>query len=339
MTEFTCDHCWKIYATKYNLDRHVRAVHTEMNYACKNCARLYKYKNSMNRHEKTCNSQKGIDPHDEAGPSRYACSKCDKSFTFKQNRDRHERTFGSRLNNFYCLTCGKRCASAQGLRSHQKVHDSNLNGSSAVQKRIKYQCRRCSESFENRRDLYRHGMQRHFQTGAGLQVVPWGNDSAPWNGKETLKQEYETNAPLILEQNQTGPLISTYNFPIQNDVTVAELMRLVRDIYESQQHAFKLNLVFGVILRHRETEEHRFFRPYNNNSVSRSSDMRRLYLRLTNLDVVTELSSPQSSGYEMDSNPINQCTVHNISHALSHRKCSGVTRLRRKQYRNPLFDE
>ncbi|KAJ8317503.1 hypothetical protein KUTeg_005407, partial [Tegillarca granosa] len=39
------------------------------------------------------------------------------------------------------------------------------------------------------------------------------------------------------------------------------------DIYEEQQYAFRLNLIFGVILQNRETGEYRYFAPYSNFEV------------------------------------------------------------------------
>lgn len=87
-----------------------------------------------------------------------------------------------------------------------------------------------------------------------------------------------------------------YNFPLDNDVSIDQLMRYAEDIYHEEQRAFRLNLVFSTILQHRETGEYRFFVPYNNNGifvrplyVSRRIDLERLRLRLRHKDILIDL--------------------------------------------------
>ncbi|KAJ8298574.1 hypothetical protein KUTeg_022634 [Tegillarca granosa] len=158
-----------------------------------------------------------------------------------------------------------------------------------------YHCRRCSYTCYSRRDLYLHRMREHYQH------VPWGDNPAPWvrdDGTidEMFREVYTANEPLILMEHETGPVQSTYNFPIANDLSVDQLVNFVDEIYEDQQHAFKLNFSFGVILQNRETGEYRYFTSYTNNVVlqspmfiSRRANLRRLYLHLRRLDILSEL--------------------------------------------------
>ena len=143
-----------------------------------------------------------------------------------------------------------------------------------------------------------HGIREHYnQHGGALQPRPWGpNDLAPWNGDEALRQVYEANAPIILENHRQGPLQSIYNFPLINDVNMNQLMGYSEYVYRQQQRAFRLNLVFGVILRNRETGRYRYFVPYTNNGVferplyiSRRGDLRRLRRQLETKDILIEL--------------------------------------------------
>ncbi|KAJ8311210.1 hypothetical protein KUTeg_011238 [Tegillarca granosa] len=162
-----------------------------------------------------------------------------------------------------------------------------------------YRCRICSDTFQDRHLLYLHAMENHYQVGDGLQQRPW--DTAPWeheNGTvdEELRQVYEANEPLILGDDQPGPIQSIYNFPVANDVSVQQLNRFAGEIYYREQHVFKLNLSFGMILQHRETGQYRYFTPYRNNSafdspinISRCTDLRRFYLRLRPLDILDQL--------------------------------------------------
>jgi hypothetical protein len=70
---------------------------------------------------------------------------------------------------------------------------------SITQDENKYRCRRCTQRFPDRRQLYLHGMQEHYQSGGGaLQTIPWEDDQAPWEVADDppLKTIYEANAPI-----------------------------------------------------------------------------------------------------------------------------------------------
>jgi hypothetical protein len=113
-------------------------------------------------------------------------------------------------------------------------------------------------------------MQEHYQSGGGaLQAIPWEDDQAPWEVErdDRLKNVYEANATIILENHQESAVSSTYNVPLTNDFTVLEMMEHAERIYHRQGHAFHLNLEFGLILRNTETGEYRYFRPFANESM------------------------------------------------------------------------
>jgi len=98
-------------------------------------------------------------------------------------------------------------------------------------------------------------MRKHYQQGgsAPLQMTPWGSGSPPWerNGDTKLREVYEANAPLILENHREGPVTSTFNFPLRNDFTIPDVMRAAEEVYDRQQRAFRMNLEYGrhVLLR------------------------------------------------------------------------------------------
>lgn len=78
-----------------------------------------------------------------------------------------------------------------------------------------------------------------------------------------LKDVYESNIPIILG----GAVCSVYNFPIENQFSVGEIMQAANGIYDRQNRAYRLNLEFGLILIHTETNEYRYFKPYHNQEV------------------------------------------------------------------------
>ena len=138
-------------------------------------------------------------------------------------------------------------------------------------------------------------MQEHYQSGGGaLQARPWEDGQAPWEveGNDRFKHVYEANAPIILENHQESSVSSTYNVPVANAFNVPEMMEQAERIYDRQGNAFGLNLKFELILRHTETGEYRYFRPFANGSlfdrpvyISRRKDLNRLRLRLQRFDV------------------------------------------------------
>ncbi|KAK3097803.1 hypothetical protein FSP39_013348 [Pinctada imbricata] len=157
-----------------------------------------------------------------------------------------------------------------------------------------YCCRRCHEAFSSRRDLYNHNMRQHTQQGGGaLQPSPYIRGQEPWVNNQALRDVNETNASHILQRHQEGSVTSTYNLPLTNDFSVHEIMEAVEEIYDRQQHAFRLNLNFGLILVNTETGEYRYFIPYSNESlfqrpiyISRRRDLEKLRKRLDRFNIM-----------------------------------------------------
>ena len=269
------------------------------------CGKQYQHKKTLLAHVRAAHENK----------VNHTCTKCHKAFTYRHDVTRHEKTCtGDTVHD--CPKCSKRCASAQGLRRHLMCHEKVLKSRNCESNKVpgrptvrtapsvaesrpsQVRCRRCTETFDNRRDLYAHGIREHYnQHGGALQPRPWEpNDTAPWDGDDALRQVYEANAPIILEHHRVSPLQSVYNFPLTNDVSMNQLMGYAEYVYRQQQRAFRLNLVFGVVLRNRESGHYRYFVPYTNNGVferplyiSRRDDLRRLRRQLETKDILTEL--------------------------------------------------
>jgi hypothetical protein len=96
-------------------------------------------------------------------------------------------------------------------------------------------------------------------------------NSPPWmeNGEydKALEDCYKTHEGLILRPHELGRVISVFNFPINNNLTIRTIAKHVRKIYFSQQYTFKINLSFGYILKNIETGEYRYFKAYDNQSI------------------------------------------------------------------------
>jgi hypothetical protein len=150
-----------------------------------------------------------------------------------------------------------------------------------------------------------HGLHRHQQYGAGfnhdLHPEPWDERGAPWVRDEgeldlELRDIYRLNAPIILRRQQLGGTLSLFNYPINNHITVEQLMTHANDVYDSQENAFRLNVSFGIILRNVETGQYRYFRAFFNESlftrplvISRRSNLRALQLKLRRMNITDYL--------------------------------------------------
>lgn len=80
-------------------------------------------------------------------------------------------------------------------------------------------------------------------------------------------------------------------------MTISDIGEALQGIYDRQQHAFKVNLSFGFIMRHVETGRYRYFRPFDNVNlfdapilVSRRQDIVKVLKKLKEMDVLTEMA-------------------------------------------------
>jgi hypothetical protein len=99
-------------------------------------------------------------------------------------------------------------------------------------------------------------------------IPPWSNQNRDVMD-EALRDTYERHRQVILESHRLldHRIVDTYNFPFSRGVRVETLMHHIDQIYLDQQHAFRLKLSFGLILRNPATEEMRYFYPHNNQSI------------------------------------------------------------------------
>ena len=58
-----------------------------------------------------------------------------------------------------------------------------------------------------------------------------------------------------------------YNFPLNDDFSLQDLMNHIETVYNDQNQAMRMNLSFGLILRNTRTGEYRYFVPYYNENI------------------------------------------------------------------------
>ena len=144
--------------------------------------------------------------------------------------------------------------------------------------------------FVDRGSLYRHRLLEHANLDE-LQQQPWEVD--PWNGDEGLREEWTTNRGHILAPHRLDPVNTVYNFPSNNlSGGVSEISTAFEHVYQNMTCAFKAQICIGFILLNRETEEYRYFIPYQNHPlfdtplvVSNPSQFREILHKIQNLDL------------------------------------------------------
>ncbi|KAJ8321446.1 hypothetical protein KUTeg_001004 [Tegillarca granosa] len=127
---------------------------------------------------------------------------------------------------------------AGGLRCHEETHQgsSKLSKNTPAKKTSKrktsvtatpkpkkqrtlpkqFRCRRCMEVFDNRYDLWSHGMHQRSQVGSALQPVPWGKNPAHWEREDGTE---DTN----LRSSTQGPPLTPPPIPQQLQLIIAKI--------------------------------------------------------------------------------------------------------------------
>ena len=72
-----------------------------------------------------------------------------------------------------------------------------------------------------------------------------------------LQAEYAMNRRYILRGDDDSDLKKVYNFPSNNLHRGFNKRGHLNQIYNDQEHAFRINFSFGIILQNTETGEHR----------------------------------------------------------------------------------
>ena len=314
---WTCDKCDKNFTRKPNLLRHIKTctrrseakakkaalvaeqallkkpIKKVSSWACDRCNKSYQHLSSLARHKERCSAQQ--------------CTRCGRVNSTRSIHTAHVKVCGQ----FQCTLCDATFSSSRELLTHQmrvhspqasllqRGHDENDDDDDPARQRS---CRLCNCTFPNRRVLYLHQMQQHGGTFQE-QTKPWGDGRAPWEGEggdvdADMREVYNTNAAHILRGHQTASDVDhQYNFPT-NDLSggMDEVVESMKEIYDTSLNAFKINISFGIILRHRESGQYRYFIPYRNEVIfdspfliSTARDLLRLRQKLEILDLESVL--------------------------------------------------
>ena len=106
--------------------------------------------------------------------------------------------------------------------------------------------------------------------------------------------EYAMNRRHIHVGDEGAELKKVYNFPSNNlHRGFNEIRGHLHQIYNDQEHAFRINFSFGMILQNTETGEYRYYIPYFNNkifhfpfTISIRNSIRFLMFKIARLDII-----------------------------------------------------
>ena len=250
-------------------------------FKCEHCGHGMPNQFLLNFHKKTCSKNKD---------NLQKCNICDQEFHSSQQLFQHYRMCGK----FICLQCDYPFISVKALNSHiQRSHRTK-----EVEKNKVYKCALCKVICPSRKELYRHRMTQH--GGNDLYEIPQFVEDL--NNPE-LQAEYAMNRRHILAGDEDTDLKKVYNFPTNNlNGGFNEIRGHLHQIYNDQEHAFRINFSFGMILQNTETGEYRYYIPYFNNkilhfpfTISNRNSIRFLMLKLARLDIIQQARAVRPS--------------------------------------------
>ena len=308
-----CSFCNKVFDKATSKQRHEREVHLKPKVPCTKCDKMLSGSAfHRKRHEIKC-----------LGVSSYTCSFCGELCSTLRQLNFHRKlkhgvkppraATSSATKQTPAITRPNRASTSDSMPSTSKETSTTSNQNASTRKQSNqpndsnetvrhYQCRTCFQRFATNSALRNHHTSQHYQRGRGLQPTPYLEGQEPWllHGDvidQGLMECYQNNRPLILELPNPGPVESLFNVPVAENLSFEHIERSLNDIYETQTHAFRINLSFGFIMRHDTEQRYRYFRPYDNVSVleepmfvSKRSDIQKIMRQLRTLDIFKELN-------------------------------------------------
>ena len=238
---------------------------------CSKCGKKFTVYNNRIRHEKSCAYEKSHSGISES----YSCPICGSEFTSVRDLANHQEE--TRHVRAGCSSSDLDVPSNRPLENKRKKKPVVRTEGNKVQKKDGVKCRMCGRVCSSHADLYDHRTRVHYQSGGNaslFQSVPWSDGQEPWRNKdgsinEAFKRSCEQHRHLILKKkkSESSGAVIDYNFPVNNDISPDYISEQVENIYVDNQHAFRINLHFGLILQNTETGEYRYFVPYYNENL------------------------------------------------------------------------
>ncbi|XP_030833227.1 zinc finger protein 678-like [Strongylocentrotus purpuratus] len=133
---FQCELCPRTFASASALTNH-QGEHTGLKpYKCTVCSRGFRTQKLMGKHRTRMHGKR---------EKRFSCSYCDKRFMERSSWRNHERRHKG-IRPYVCLVCGKGFSSKDSMVVHQRVHTGEMP----------FKCEKCGKQFRNNHNLTAH---------------------------------------------------------------------------------------------------------------------------------------------------------------------------------------
>ena len=155
-------------------------------------------------------------------------------------------------------SCSSSHVDSSSTTSHFAMPPANSSRARPIRQKSEIiNCRLCNKKCATWKEFYSHRNKVHRQTRV-LHENPFNNLSVEqvpmkWHADEKLRELYNRHAPIILAPHDERSVISDFNFPLLPNFNAETLVSQLREIYQRQNHAFKVNFSLSLILQHVET--------------------------------------------------------------------------------------
>ncbi|KAK7093429.1 hypothetical protein V1264_007188 [Littorina saxatilis] len=208
-------------------------------------------------------------------PDPNQCQQCLKRFTARYNLRQHQRQVHQQDRPHLCEICGKTFARLLDLLRHIEIHD---NTKRQGRKRKSDQGPRLNQ--EKRKKKNKPFWER--------QPQPTQQDN------EDLLKLYRDNNHSIKHHRRRGHHQHSYTYQWEDSEIRPDWREDLQDMFDDQQHRFKINLSHGLILKHKENGNLKYFHPSINNEpvfrkpkvINNRDDFNRFLDKLEDKDIL-----------------------------------------------------
>ena len=290
-----CNVCGATFNQWAGLYRHKRTTHTNRElHVCDQCGKSFRRRDNLVRHQKTHDTPKGNESQ-SGHEDKFPCQYCGEVFKHSHDKRRHEKTI-HKSTTFVCETCGKEYGRKDNLHRHLKTHSNPTN---------------LTDDDGHQPTSNTPGFSVGADDHPATQMVDNG-------GQEEFQPKLRTVEDVCAEHRQ---LIQThtrvnnrvrhlYNFEF-NGHQPDEMRGFADKIFERQKTAYKVNVAFGFILRHGETQELKYYYPSTNNRLFTAPHQ--IVDRASHETFIQVLLQSDYLEYARQQRPNTKWTVHRIT--------------------------
>ena len=189
----------------------------------------------------------------QKNPAYNGCEFCDRKFCSDREYSLH-LIVKHHVNPRKCKICQKEYKSVSSLKKHR------LNAAPE-------QCDECDSVFCHKKELDFHKQKKHYGGGAPTEDPEWESilNAVVYSGtpyeKDPLYQEtIEDNQGHIKDKvKENAGLYIKINKEITPAFTYRDLYEMVKKVVNKHGKSCRINIGFGIMLRHKLTEQYRYY--------------------------------------------------------------------------------